>query len=269
MGMRLIQRCGILAVALGCLGILCGAARADGSPAGGALVWDINFSGAEIGAPVPVSGLTDAKMFASRDRGEAVPAPLTAFATLDYVLPTRRATVQTDLFGLAGRSCLVEVAPEDPGREVGQSRGPRLSVYVPPAYRGAQRWRLSFDLAAPVRMQMGALYTDAFSLYFFSDGVLGMDAPGGGRVDICPYRPSQPVHLEIVGDRRQGTITFTADRQPATALELPWRGDPQAHAGDFSYLIVMGMSTGPHTSVGKFALGNLRLESLDPPAPKG
>jgi hypothetical protein len=259
----------MFAGALTCLGLLSGPARADGTPAGGTVVWEVNFANDQVGAPVPVSGLTDAKMFDMRDRGQAIPLPLTDFATLTYPLPTRRATVQTDLFGLAGKACLIEVTPDDPGREVGQSRGPGLTIFVPPAYRSAARWRLSFDLAAPERMQMGALLTNAFDLYFFWDGVLGMDTPGGGRVDICPYRPSQPVHLEILGDRQQGTVTFTTDRQPATALELPWKGNPQAHAGDFSYLTVMGMSTGPHTSVGKFVLGNLRLECLDLPAAKG
>jgi hypothetical protein len=141
-------------------------------------------------------------------------------------------------------------------------------VYVPPAFRGAQKWRLSFDLAAPERMQMGALLTSAFDLYFFSDGVLGMDAHGG-RIDICPYRPSQPVHLEVVIDRAQATVTFISDHQTDAAVEIPWKGDPAAHVGDFYWLTVMGMSTGPHCSVGRFVLGNLRLECLDPPAAKG
>jgi hypothetical protein len=230
------------------------------------LVWKIDFEKDKPGMPPGITAQSKSAMNEMAKKGQTVPLPLTGFSVLDYVLPTRTAIVKEKPCGMQSRACVLKVAPEDPGREVGHSRGPRLIIDVPPSAKTSKRLKLSFDIAAGKIMQMGTLSCWAgsrpiFTVAFYNDGLVRMDVRGG-KADLCRYFPGKPIHLEFIIDNflQQVTPFLKSDGEPL--FTAPWTTPPDWSA-TFTQFIVMGMSTGPHSSKGWYAIDDIRLEMIE------
>ena len=198
-----------------------------------------------------------------------LPIPFATFGFMDFVLDTRTATVQDNPCGFKEPACVLEVAGDDPGSKVGKSRGPFLYVDVPRNLQDTVKcWKLSFDVSAGRIMQMGDVHGSSrggsiFSLTFYGDGKIHQDPTADmGKIDICPYRPNQPIHFDILLNNETRTVAETIDHDKGSVLTFDWM-EARSRTTPFAKLVVTGMTTGPHNGTGKLAITNIRLESAD------
>jgi hypothetical protein len=248
-----------------------GSVAATDTPPPVQLAWNLTFENDKSNLPPPLTSPTGTKMGEILREKGTLPLPFTGFGMLDYQLPTRTALIKERPYGLPGKALCVQVAPNDPGWDVGHSRGPRLGIDVPVTLRDTPRWRLSFDLAAGMKMQMGTLTAYAgsqgiFMLAFYNTGLLRLDVQGG-TADVCPYVPNKPLHIAFLIDNTAREVSVYLDKESDALFTAPW-SCPEGWKQPFTQFTLMGMSTGPHGGTGSYAIDNIRLEALPVAAKK-
>jgi hypothetical protein len=251
---------------------LCHAAQEPPTkPSGIQPVWDITFARDKVDLQPSLTGLTDRKMVEMREKKEDIALPLTGFASMEYLLPTRTALVKENACGLPGNACLLEVAPTDPGAQAGSSRGPFLHVFVPPQLWPTSCWRLAFDIVASRRSTMGGISLTGrgglpiWDFAFYLDGKM-RSVTEEGSVEVCGYTPQKPLHIEVVIDTISQTVTVYLNQKTPPMVELPWTKQATKDMSAFVGMHVYGASAGGHCNQGQVAIDNIRLEPEKPNA---
>ncbi len=210
------------------------------------LVWDINFNDDPIDKPPrPMTK----EQIESQQKNILAALPFKTYSRIEYLTPTRRATVAKEAAGLKDKPVLFVY------EESSQPHyGPRMWCTMPwELAKRAKTWRLSFDVSkGSLSISGGINIWDITGISFHEDGTVR-----AGTAEIARYSSNKPLHIDCLIDVPGKKATITVNGKKESSVTIPWA---KPNATTFSNVTFDGLLPGGHAEApGSIAFDNIKL----------